>query len=91
MKRALITGGAKRLGRAMTLYLAERGLDVAIHYSTSREAAEETAEAARKQGVRAAILKADLLDEDQTAGLVDRAAAALGGPLGLLINNASIF
>ena len=41
MKRALITGGAKRLGRAMTLYLAERGLDVAIHYSTSREAAEE--------------------------------------------------
>ncbi|WP_376876759.1 SDR family oxidoreductase [Albirhodobacter sp. R86504] len=91
MKRALITGGAKRLGRAMALFLANRGHDVAIHFDSSREAAEETAEAARKFGVQAVILQADLLDEDQASGLVDRAAKALGGPIALLINNASIF
>ncbi|MBD3803028.1 short chain dehydrogenase [Thioclava sp. L04-15] len=91
MKRALVTGGAKRLGRAMALYLAGRGIDVAIHYHGSDEAAQATAAEARAKGVRAEILQADLLDEAQMAPLVDRAAQALGGPLDLLINNASIF
>jgi len=89
--RALITGGGKRLGRAMALYLAERGHDVALHYASSRAEAEETADAARALGVKAAILQADLLDEDATAGLVPAAAKALGGPLTVLVNNASIF
>ncbi|KFE36072.1 SDR family oxidoreductase [Thioclava atlantica] len=91
MKRALVTGGAKRLGRAMALYLAGRGVDVAIHYHGSAEAAEATAAEARAKGVRAEIVQADLLDEDATAELVPQAALALGGPLDLLINNASIF
>lgn len=91
MKRALVTGGAKRLGRAMAIYLAGRGIDVAIHYHGSDEAAQATAAEARAKGVRAEILQADLLDEAQMAPLVDRAAQALGGPLDLLINNASIF
>lgn len=91
MKRALITGGAKRLGRAMTLALAERGLDVAIHYESSLGAAEATALLARQHGVKAAILQADLLEEDQAESLVGRAALALGGPIDVLINNASIF
>ncbi|MBD3786299.1 MAG: SDR family oxidoreductase [Sphingomonadales bacterium] len=91
MARALITGGAQRLGRAMTLYLAGRGYDVAVHYHGSAEAAEACAAEAQAQGVRAVALQADLLDEDQTAALVPAAAQALDGPLDLLINNASIF
>lgn len=91
MARALITGAAKRLGRAMTLYLAGRGYDVAIHYHGSAEAAEATAADARALGVRSVTLAADLLDEAQTATLITRATDALGGPLDVLVNNASIF
>ncbi|WP_347312152.1 SDR family oxidoreductase [Defluviimonas sp. SAOS-178_SWC] len=89
--RALVTGAAHRLGRAMALYLAARGHDVAIHYLASREAAESVAEKARALGVRAATLRADLLVEAETRTLVGHAADALGGPLTVLINNASIF
>lgn len=91
MKTALVTGAARRLGRAMALHLAGRGIDVAIHYASSAEAAEETAAEARALGVRAVTLRADLLVEAETRALVARAAAALGGPLDLLVNNASIF
>lgn len=89
--RALVTGSARRLGRAMALYLAGRGLDVAIHYASSAEEAEGAAEEARGHGVRAVTLRADLLQEDETVALVPRAAEALGGPLTVLVNNASIF
>ncbi|MFN0115021.1 MAG: SDR family oxidoreductase [Paracoccaceae bacterium] len=89
--RALVTGGAKRLGAAMAVYLAGRGFDVAVHYDRSAEAAKATAEAVRAEGRRAAVLQADLLDEGAAAGLVARAADALGGRLTLLVNNASIF
>jgi NAD(P)-dependent dehydrogenase (short-subunit alcohol dehydrogenase family) len=91
MGRALITGAGKRLGRAMALYLAGRGHDVAIHYASSADAAEETAAAARALGVKAVTLQADLLDEAQLAPLVPAATQALGGPLSVLVNNASIF
>ena len=75
----------------MALYLAGRGVDVAIHYHGSDAEAEATANEARAKGVQAEILQADLLDEGATADLVARAARALGGPLDVLINNASIF
>jgi NAD(P)-dependent dehydrogenase (short-subunit alcohol dehydrogenase family) len=91
MKRALVTGAARRLGREMALFLASRGHDVAIHYATSAPEAEATAEAARLLGVRAVTLAADLLDEEQTGLLVGRAGEALGGPLTVLVNNASTF
>lgn len=89
--RALVTGAAKRLGRAMSLDLAASGWDVAIHYHGSAEAAEATAAQSRASGAAATTLKADLLAEGEVAGLVSRAAEALGGPLSLLINNASLF
>jgi len=89
--KALITGAGKRLGRAMALYLAGRGHDVALHYATSRAEAEQTAVEARALGVRAAVVQADLLDEAQIATLVPAAAQALGGALDVLVNNASIF
>jgi NAD(P)-dependent dehydrogenase (short-subunit alcohol dehydrogenase family) len=91
MRRALVTGGARRLGAAMALYLAGRGLDVAVHYAGSHDEAEAVAGRITAAGRRAAALEADLLHEDQTAALVGRAAAALGGPLDVLVNNASIF
>jgi len=91
VQRALVTGAGHRLGRAMALYLAGRGCDVAIHYASSRDRAEAVAAEARALGVRAAALPADLLDEGQTAALVPSAVAALGGPLTVLVNNASIF
>jgi NAD(P)-dependent dehydrogenase (short-subunit alcohol dehydrogenase family) len=87
---ALVTGAGKRLGRAMALYLAGRGHDVAVHYATSGTEAEEVADAIRAMGRRAVTLQADLLDEAQTEGLIPRAAAALG-PVTVLVNNASIF
>ena len=91
MKKALVTGAGRRLGRAMALYLAGRGFDVAVHYATSAADAEEVAAACRLRGVRAVTLQADLLDEAQVTPLLARAAGALGGPVTCLINNASVF
>lgn len=89
--RALVTGAGKRLGRAMALYLARRGHDVAVHYAHSQTEAEAVVTEITAMGRRAVALQADLCIEAETATLVDRAATALGGPLTLLVNNASIF
>ncbi len=89
--RALVTGGAQRLGRAMVLDLARRGYDVAVHYRGSEEAATGLAAEIGAMGRCAVALQADLLDEAQAGALVARAAEALGGPLTVLVNNASIF
>lgn len=88
---ALVTGGALRLGRALAEELAERGLDVAIHYRSNGEEAEALAESIRARGLGAVALRADLLDRGETAALVPAAAAALGKPLSVLVNNASLF
>jgi len=87
---ALITGGARRLGKAMALYLAGRGHDIAVHCHASAAEAEATAAEIRALGVRAKILQADLLDPEAAEALVPRATAALG-PLTVLVNNATIF
>lgn len=89
--RAIVTGAGQRLGRAMALYLARRGHDVAVHYASSRDAADEVVGLIRAMGRRAEALQADLLEESETQALLPRAAAALGGPLSVLVNNASIF
>lgn len=91
MPKALVTGAAKRLGRDMALYLARRGYDVAIHYATSEAEAHSVATEIRAMGRKAVCLPADLLDEDAIAPLVAHAAEALGGPLQVLVNNASVF
>lgn len=87
---ALVTGAGKRLGRAMALYLAKRGHDVAVHFASSAAEAEAVAEEIRAMGRKAVTLQADLLVEDATAALIPAAVAALG-PLTVLVNNASIF
>ena len=90
-KRALVTGAGARLGQAMAVYLAERGYDVAVHYATSADGAADTVAQIAAKGRRGVALQADLLVEAETQTLVDRAAEALGGPLSVLVNSASIF
>ena len=89
--KALVTGAGKRLGRAMALYLGSRGFDVAVHYAASAGGAAGVVADIRAMGQQAHALQADLLDPAQMQALVGRAGAALGGPLTLLVNNASIF
>jgi NAD(P)-dependent dehydrogenase (short-subunit alcohol dehydrogenase family) len=89
-RAALVTGGAKRLGRALALALAKAGFDVAIHFSASREEAEATAAEIRAIGRRSVTLRADLAREAEVEPLIADATAALG-PLGVLVNNASTF
>ena len=84
-KTVLVTGAAKRLGRAIALHLAGAGWNVAIHYHGSAAEAEEVAAAARASGVKAATFKANLSREEETAALVGRAATELG-PLTALAN-----
>jgi len=87
---ALVTGGARRIGRAIVERLARAGYAVAIHCRASELAAEELVKAITESGGRAAVVTADLADADAVAGLVAAAQGALG-PLALLVNNASAF
>lgn len=89
--RALVTGAAQRLGRAMAIALAEDGWDVAIHFNENADKAEETAKTIRALGRSAITLQCDLDDPKGTGQLVGRATAGLSGPLNVLINNASTF
>ncbi|MFQ5615050.1 MAG: SDR family oxidoreductase [Anaerolineales bacterium] len=88
-KTVLITGAAKRVGRAMALAVAEAGGNVIVHYRGSQQAAEQTKADIQTFGVQAHLLQADLSDPQQAAGLIPRALEF--GPLFGLINNASVF
>lgn len=87
---ALVTGAARRIGRALALTAAEAGYDVAVHHRGPADEAEEVAFEIRSLGRRAATVSAELTDEADTSALIGRAARALG-PITLLINNASVF
>jgi NAD(P)-dependent dehydrogenase (short-subunit alcohol dehydrogenase family) len=86
----LVTGGAKRLGRAIVLDLARHGWNIALHYNSSEKEARATAADAATAGVKVAILKADLSHEAEVMPLVDEAVKELG-PLAALVNSASLF
>jgi 3-oxoacyl-[acyl-carrier protein] reductase len=77
-KIALVTGAARNLGRGIALGLASRGYDVAVHYRSSRRAAEEVARGIEALGRRAVAIRGDVTDARQVAALVARAAKALG-------------
>jgi NAD(P)-dependent dehydrogenase (short-subunit alcohol dehydrogenase family) len=89
-KTALVTGGAKRIGRAIVKDLAAHGFAVAIHCHNSHKDADELAKRIIAQGGRAAVIQADLTDMAAAAKVVADANAALG-PLSLLVNSASLF
>ncbi len=90
-KRALVTGAGIRLGRAMALYLAGRGYDVAVHYASSEKDANEVVAQIQAMGQQAVALQADLLEEREVQPLIGRAVDGLGGAIDCLVNNASIF
>lgn len=90
LKAALVTGGAKRIGKAIVEDLAAHGFAVAIHADASFDEAEALARALTEAGTKAVALRADLTDTAETSTLIARAAEALG-PLDLLVNNASVF
>jgi NAD(P)-dependent dehydrogenase (short-subunit alcohol dehydrogenase family) len=89
-KAALVTGGARRLGRATALALGRAGVNVVVHYETSKAPAEQLVGELEKAGVKAWAVAADLRAERELLGLVER-ATVLAGPLSILINNASAF
>ena len=87
---ALVTGGAKRLGRAIALELASNGFDVAVHYRGSREDALTTVAELQSLGAAAFAFQADLADEAACRALVP-AVAAHFKRIDAVVNNASTF
>ncbi|MDD5586766.1 MAG: SDR family oxidoreductase [Alphaproteobacteria bacterium] len=86
----LVTGAAKRIGRAIALEMAKAGWDVVVHCHTSLAEAEETAKAIQDMGRKAHIVQTDLADSRAVNGLIPSIPAEFG-PLTALINNASLF
>ena len=88
-KVALVTGAGRRLGRAMALALAERGMTVGIHYHTSTEGAQELARHIHRQGGRAGCFAADLTDARSARALPEQVVAEFG-QLDVLVNSAAV-
>jgi NAD(P)-dependent dehydrogenase (short-subunit alcohol dehydrogenase family) len=90
MRTALVTGGARRIGRAIVERLAQEGYAVAIHCNESRDDADALRRFVIDHGGEAEVVQADLDDPDGFGVLMDSAHEALG-PFTLLVNNASVF
>jgi NAD(P)-dependent dehydrogenase (short-subunit alcohol dehydrogenase family) len=89
-RTALVTGGARRIGRAIALELAGAGFDIAVHYRSSHAEALEACALLERAGATAAAFGADLADEAQCAALVPQVVARFGR-LDAVVNNASTF
>jgi NAD(P)-dependent dehydrogenase (short-subunit alcohol dehydrogenase family) len=89
-KVALVTGGARRVGRALVLALADAGADVVINYNASAGEAREAVRDVEARGRRAIAVQADVSKADDVARLVEAAAAEFGR-LDILVNSASLF
>ena len=90
LKKALVTGSATGIGRAIALDLARRGFEIAFHYNRSAEAAQEAKAEAEALGVKAIALQADVTQPNQAQILVETAAQQLGG-LSVVVNNVGNF
>lgn len=89
-RTALVTGAARRIGAAIARALAASGYAVAVHHRGSAADADALVADIARAGGKAVALGADLAREDEVAALMARAGAALG-PIGVLVNNASVF
>ncbi len=85
---ALITGGSRGIGRAITLKLAEAGADVIINFFRKRSTAESTAQEAHAKGVKAHVIKANVGEPEQVENMFDEIESQFGR-LDILINNAA--
>lgn len=90
-KTVLVTGGAKRIGRAICEDLSGAGCHVIVHHGFSKDAAQELVDTIQDHGRQAWRIHADLSDPGAAEGLVAEAAALAGRPIDLLVNNASAF
>ena len=88
---ALVTGAGKRLGKAIARGLANEGYAMGLHYNSSAEGAQELHDEIVAEGGKAALLQKDLSRPETAGGLIADAAAALGGPVEVLVNSASAF
>ncbi len=88
-KVALVTGGGRGIGRAISLALAAAGADVVVNYVSDEKAAGETVDEIRRMGRRALALKADVAVETEVDAMVERALAEMGG-IHILVNNAGV-
>src|ERR1035441_2736470 len=89
-KSALVSGGARRIGREIALALAKAGADVAITYRTSLAQAMQTASEIEALGCRALAVECDVRSEASVRSAIAATTARFGG-LDLLINNAAVF
>ncbi|MFN5445503.1 MAG: SDR family oxidoreductase [bacterium] len=89
-RTALVTGAAKRLGRAIACGLAANGWDIAVHFHTSELQALETVDQVKAMGRRAVAVGCDLSDESSVRELILRASEILG-PISCVVNSASVF
>lgn len=89
MRKALVTGSSRGIGKAIALELGRRGYAVAVHYVANQAAAQAVADQIAHEGGQAVLLCADLSQSGAAAQLVTQAHAALGG-LEVLVNNAGI-
>ncbi|MRH99899.1 SDR family oxidoreductase [Kriegella sp. EG-1] len=86
-KNVLITAGAQGIGESITRHFIDSGANVAIHYFSSAETANELVKYAKSKGLKAAAISGDLTKESDAIALVEKSVEALGG-LNILINNA---
>jgi 3-oxoacyl-[acyl-carrier protein] reductase/pteridine reductase len=89
-KTALITGGAIRVGRGITLGLARAGANVVINYHRDAEKAAQTTKEAQECGIRALAVQADISDWNQVKRMFDLIHQEMG-PIDILVNNSSVF
>jgi NAD(P)-dependent dehydrogenase (short-subunit alcohol dehydrogenase family) len=89
-KVALVTGGAKRLGKAIVSALAARGCKVVVHYHTSRAEAEQTVGELLAAGREAIAVRADITQEAEVDRMIETAVARFGR-IDILVNNAAVF
>lgn len=90
-KVAIVTGGAVRIGRAISLALASEGMSVCLHYGSSQDAAEQTAAEILNAGGAVVTVQADLAEPQTAAKVIFDAAREEFGQVDVLVNNASIF
>lgn len=91
LKRILVTGGAKRVGRRLVERLSAAGHGVVIHANTNAAQAEQLCGQIRGDNPNAWVIAADLSDHTAACALIDQASQLAGGPLSGLINSASVF
>ncbi len=89
-KVALVTGGAKRLGKAIVMALAARGCKLVVHYHTSRSEAEKTVSELLTAGHEAIAVQADITQEADVDRMIE-AAITRFGRIDILVNNAAVF